>query len=127
VIHLDTHVLVWVLAGNTARLPAGVRALLESERLMISPIVRLELTYLYEIGRITATAEDVLQALRPALELVESTAPFSEVVAQAATLTWTRDPFDRLIVGNALADGADLLSADQTVRAHLRSARWPAD
>lgn len=125
VIHLDTHVLVWVLAGEHARLPAPVRTLLDTERLGVSPMVELELTYLHEIGRLSAPAREILAELSPILELVMSTAPFDRAVRQASTLTWTRDPFDRLIAGNALADRADLLTADQTIRRHLPSARWP--
>ena len=124
-IHLDTHVLVWVLAGEQARLPLPVRTLLDTERLAISPMVSLELTYLHEIGRITATADEVLDALRPTLELVVPTAPFAEVVAAATALTWTRDPFDRVIAGNAIADGAALLTADRTLRRQLSAALWP--
>lgn len=124
-IHLDTHVLVWVLAGEHSRLPLPVRTLLDTERLAISPMVSLELTYLHEIGRITTSAEELLEALRPALELVVSTVPFPHIVAAAASLTWTRDPFDRVIAGNALADGATLLTADRTLRTHLSAARWP--
>lgn len=124
-IHLDTPVLVWVLAGEHSRLPLPVRTLLDTERLAISPMVSLELTYLHEIGRITTSAEEVLDAVRPALELVVSSVPFPEIVTAAATLTWTRDPFDRVIAGNALADGATLLTADRTLRTHLRAARWP--
>jgi PIN domain nuclease of toxin-antitoxin system len=124
VIHLDTHVLVWVLGGQQARLPPPVRVLLDAERLAISPMVTLELTYLHEIGRVSAPAHEILAELRPTLELVVSTAPFDRVVAHAASMSWTRDPFDRLIVGNALADGASLLTADATIRQHLPSARW---
>lgn len=124
-IHLDTHVLVWVLAGEHARIPAPVRTLLDTERLAVSPMVDLELTYLHEIGRLSVPAREVLAELSPVLELVTSTAPLDRIIAHATTLTWTRDPFDRLIAGNCLADGADLLTADQTMRRHLATARWP--
>lgn len=124
-IHLDTHVLVWLLGGESARLPAGVRRLLESEALVISPMIDLELTYLHEVGRVAQPAPAVLAELRPALELVVSTAPSAQVVAHATGLTWTRDPFDRLIAGNALADRADLLTADELMRRHLSFAKWP--
>jgi hypothetical protein len=63
-------------------------------------------------------AEDVLAAFYVNGVTLYPTAPSSPR---------TRDLFDRLIVGNAFADGADLLGADRTVRAHLRCARWPAD
>lgn len=124
-IHLDTHVLVWVLGGELARLPHGVRRLLDSAPLGVSPMVELELTYLHEIGRVALPAKDVLAELVPALELVVSTAPFARVIAHATGLAWTRDPFDRVIAGTALADGADLLTADDRLRRHLPIARWP--
>lgn len=46
------------------------------------------------------------------------------IVAAASGLTWTRDPFDRLIVGHAQADEATLLTADRSIRQHCRFARW---
>lgn len=39
-------------------------------------------------------------------------------------LAWTRDPFDRLICAQALADAAPLLTADRTVHEHLDMTVW---
>lgn len=88
-------------------------------------MVELELTYLHEVGRLAAPTREVLAALSPALELTVSTAPFDRIVAAASALTWTRDPVDRLIAANALADGCGLLTRDETMRRHLPGARWP--
>jgi PIN domain nuclease of toxin-antitoxin system len=41
-----------------------------------------------------------------------------------STFAWTRDPFDRLIVANAMADGAPLITADETILANFRDAVW---
>lgn len=102
-----------------------MRRLLDTESLILSPVVTLELTYLHEIGRITATAGQVVATVSSALGLVASTATLQPVVDQAATLSRTRDPFDRLIAGNALADDALLLTADRRMLQHLPAARWP--
>jgi PIN domain nuclease of toxin-antitoxin system len=64
VILLDTHVVAWLHAGDTKRFPASARKLLDSEQLAVSPVVRLELAYLREIGRI-ATADERLRAHLP--------------------------------------------------------------
>ncbi len=125
-IHLDTHVLVWLSAGEHERIPPTARGRLETDRLAISPMVELELGYLYEVGRVTTPAVDVLARLVPALELTVSNAPFAAVVAEALGLSWTRDPFDRLITAQALVDRAELLTADETILAHCRSAVWQA-
>ena len=123
-IHLETHVLLWIVSGNDARIPPGVRRLLETAPLMISPMIELEITYLFEIGRVAEPAAVVLARCRPVLDLVTSTASFISIVGAANALSWTQDPFDRLIAGNALADGCELLTADVTMRTHMPSARW---
>jgi PIN domain nuclease of toxin-antitoxin system len=126
VIHLDTHVLVWLYAGELDRIPPAARALLEAAELGFSPMVELELTYLHEVGRTTVPARTILDELLPRLELTTAAAPFASVVREAAALSWTRDPFDRLIAGQALADGAQLLTADATLLANLPGAIWSA-
>jgi PIN domain nuclease of toxin-antitoxin system len=125
VIHLDTHVLVWLYIGELGRLSAATRELLESEELRISPMVELELAYLHEVGRLLVPGGAVVDQLRPALGIQSATSAFSSVVHQAMTLTWTRDPFDRLIGAHALSDGARLLTADATLLEHLPAAIWP--
>lgn len=124
VIHLDTHVAVWLYAERTTDIPASARRRLESDDIGISPMVRLELTYLHEFGRITDTAGTVIGELSSALALRESTAPFSAVVGHAVSLGWTRDPFDRVISAHALTDDAALLTADTVILANLRGAFW---
>jgi PIN domain nuclease of toxin-antitoxin system len=123
-IHLDTHVVVWLYGGLIENIPAAAQELIESRDLVVSPIVALELQYLHEIKRVKPSASEVLDDLGARIGLRASQAPFSHVVASATPLNWTRDPFDRLIVGNALADDAELLTADNVLRAHYERARW---
>ena len=58
-IRLDSHVVVWLYAGQVERLSSRARALLEDHDAVISPIVELELTFLHEIERITASADQI--------------------------------------------------------------------
>ncbi len=122
-IHLDTHVLVWLSGGEAGACAEGAGAA-SGERVSCAPMAQLELAHLYEIGRITRGASDVLGVLAPALGLAVSAAPFAAVVAYALDLTWTRDPFDRLIAANALVDGAGLLTADESLLANCPAAFW---
>ncbi len=104
--------------------PPTVCHLLEMAPLRYSPAARLELHYLFEIGRIKATLEDLLTEISPLLGLSECRQPFAAVVENATNLTWTRDVFDRLIVGQALAAGARLISRDPLIREHFADAVW---
>lgn len=123
-IRLDTHVVVWLYTGELERLSPATVAALEQEDLVVSPIVELELTYLHEVGRLTVTGPQVTSDLRARLGLGFSDQTMSAVVAAATPLDWTRDPFDRLIVGDALAASTPLITKDQTIRRHVQLARW---
>lgn len=116
-LHLDTHVLVWLYAGEYARFPAALSDRLDSDRLRISPIARLELTYLHEVGKITDTSERIIAELMSALGLTEDAQPFGRVIDVAGRVAFTRDPFDRIIVAQALAAGAELATKDERIRA----------
>lgn len=124
-LYLDTHVLVWLYQDGAARLTAqGARAIETAERLLISPMVELELSYLHEISRITCSAPTLLDSLRRDIGLETCKAPFAAVIGVALMLDWTRDPFDRIIVAQAAKQESPLLTADQNIRAHYTGAIW---
>lgn len=124
-IHLDTHVVAWLYAkADAARIPAAVRARLESETLAVSPMVRLELALLREIGRLTDPPGRILDELARAIGLAVDGSPFADVVNAAESLSFTRDPFDRIIGAQAIVAGAKLATADRGLRQHLEVALW---
>lgn len=122
--HLDTHILVWLYQNPQRVWPTPVKALLDNGTLRYSPIVKLELAYLNQIGRIRPLPDELLEELSEPLQLSACDQPFSLVVEQALHLIWTRDPFDRLIVGQAKAAGAKLITHDETIRSHFSDAVW---
>jgi PIN domain nuclease of toxin-antitoxin system len=46
------------------------------------------------------------------------------VINAAKELSWTRDPFDRLISAHAIVANVPLITADETIREHLHLAVW---
>jgi PIN domain nuclease of toxin-antitoxin system len=86
-----------------------------SHEIRISPIVRLELQYLYEIKRVTLPANDIVADLSHSIGLKVCDKDFNAVIHRAITLTWTRDPFDRIIVAHALLNEDYLVTRDQTM------------
>lgn len=125
-IHLDTHVLVWLYAGLHERIPPVLREDLEVETLAVSPMVCLELGHLHEIGRVTHRSSRIIDELGRALGLTIDRAPFVEVaaVAQSERFHFTRDPFDRIIAAQAVVAGAELATKDRRILTHLDIARW---
>lgn len=123
-IHLDTHVVVWLYAGQVERFPARCLRMLESQRPLISPMVRLELAFLQEIGRITVEPAVLLDTLRQHVDLGVAESAFPRVAARATELPLTRDPFDRLIAAHALCDDVPLLTRDRRLLEHCPVATW---
>jgi len=125
VIYLDTHVVAWLYASGAAALsPAAAAAIARADDVRVSPMVRLELQYLWEMGRVSEPAGSVLDALHAALGLTACSASFPAVVAEAERSAWTRDPFDRLIVAQAALSGAPLVTKDEAMHREYAGAIW---
>jgi len=123
-IYLDTHVVVWLYAGQLEGFSDELQSLMNEEDLLISPIVQLELQYLYEIERITDDAQEILTDLAARIGLQICNKRFQAVVSEATAVSWTRDPFDRLIVANASLNDNILISKDQSILDNYPHAKW---
>lgn len=66
----------------------------------------------------------LISALERDLGLEICNLPFRTIVDCALDEAWTRDPWDRLIVANAKAAGAQLITADEKIRKHYSRVVW---
>ena len=123
-IYLDTHVVVWLYAGQTEKLSAKVRSYINENDIYISPIVSLELQYLLDVKRITPKPQTVISALSEAIGLNVCDKNFYQIVQCAQQYSWTRDPFDRIIVAQAGLNDNILVTKDQTILTHFEHAEW---
>ena len=123
-IYLDTHVLVALYAGESHKLGSAGRTAIADEDLMVSPAAILELELLHEIRRLKTAAVKLIAALSEQMGLRICDLPFSTVAHFALAEKWGRDPFDRLIVANAKANHAALVTKDQLIRRHYDRAIW---
>ena len=88
--------------------------------------MRLELSYLYEAGKITVTADDIHTELSQKVELSVLDSSVGAVCGAAHELVWTRDPFDRLISAHSVVADLPLVTKDRTIRDNLHLAWWSA-
>ena len=123
-IYLDTHVVVWLFSGQTNLLTPAATNAIESEDLLISPMVSLELQYLFEIGKINQQADKIIKELTVAIGLSLCGQLFEKVITEAKKMKWTRDPFDRIITAQASIRKSRLLTKDTTIAAHYKFAFW---
>jgi len=117
VILLDTNALIWLEQGH-----ARSRVLQELERQpYVSPATLLELEFLIEVGRIRLRGGTLERLANDDRWLVDDP-PAAAWFNQAIDLSWTRDPFDRLLVAHARLRGWRFATADAALLKRLKPA-----
>ena len=118
---LDTQIFLWFLSDE-ARIPADARHAIGSSKnsILVSAASVWEVAIKASIGRLGIARADVMKLPR----LID-TAGFDElpVLARHAVAVSTlpmhhRDPFDRLLVGQALTEDLVLVTTDPSIRAY---------
>lgn len=117
---LDTHVFLWLL-GQPSAVPEPVRGDLARPEndLLVSAVSAMEVATKVRLGKLDTARHLVdtwaarLRDLK-ATELVLS----SEHALLAGSLSWShRDPFDRLLVAQALVENITLVTSDRQMTA----------
>lgn len=111
---LDTHTLIWA-AGEVENIPAATREVMAEADLMVSPVSAYEMNLKHASGKLPNVAAflPILSAYLASLRI--DVLPISLAHAQAAgRLPLThRDPFDRILAAQALAEDLTLVSRDR--------------
>ncbi|HEY4593954.1 MAG TPA: PIN domain-containing protein [Thermoanaerobaculia bacterium] len=121
---LDTHAVIFLWEGRTEVFGAGSREILEQSLLLISPLVRLEMGFLKEVGKLKAEPDQILGSLTSDYGAILTDDSLEALVPLAMPLSWTRDPFDRLLVATALLHQAPLVTRDSRIHEHFPGAVW---
>jgi PIN domain nuclease of toxin-antitoxin system len=123
--YLDTHIAGWLYSGEEQRLTDEAKRQIERNDLLISPMILLEFQLLLERKRFSKEPLIIYSYLQGRFGVNLCSFPFSAIITEALSCTWTRDPFDRIIVSHAKANGhAVLITADRRIRQHYPSAKW---
>src|SRR5262245_10185157 len=123
VVYLDTHVVLWLYGGKLS-FPSQTALLINSKPLVISPMVLLEIQYLFEIGQIKKIDHVIFRSLEKSVGLKICPLEFSRVIEESLKQSWTRDPFDRLIAAHAILTKQVLITKDETMLKHVSRAIW---
>jgi PIN domain nuclease of toxin-antitoxin system len=123
-IYIDTHVAVFLYQGDLSLFSKKAVQLLEENTLIIPGMAELELYYLHEIGKLVVSPKALVKTLERDLGLKSCKLIGSDIAKTAANITWTRDPFDRMIVANAMLAKKHLLTKDRIILKHFKQAVW---
>lgn len=123
--YLDTNAVIRITHGGAAKIGRDAARLIQRAQLLVSPMVVFELELLYEIKRVTIPARDIQSKAEHEIGLRVCDIPFASIANAALEEKWTRDPFDRMIVAHAKANGfAWLISSDEQIRKHYPRTVW---
>jgi PIN domain nuclease of toxin-antitoxin system len=121
---LDTHLVVWWMAGEVSRISDKALKSLGSKG--VDPVVSAVTIWEAAIKRRLGTLEvpgDLLPQLEGAgVELLPVTPRHADLVASLPL--HHRDPFDRLLIAQAMLEGLPLVTDDQSVRRYDVEVVW---
>jgi PIN domain nuclease of toxin-antitoxin system len=124
---LDTHAFLWFIAGDP-RLAARMRTLVEDpdNRVLLSVVSLWEIVVKAAIGKLplTKTIAEVFREDVQGNDIELLMIGVGHLVTLAGMPLHHRDPFDRLLVAQARAEGMPLMSADPVLDAYGLQRLW---
>lgn len=119
----DTNAVLWLLADDP-RLGDRALGLLESGRhtVLLSAVVAMEIAIKAPLGKLDVPGDAAQALLAAGAEELSITIEHATRVASLPP--HHRDPFDRLLIAQALVEDAVILSADRAFDAYPCRRRW---
>jgi PIN domain nuclease of toxin-antitoxin system len=111
---LDSQALLWLLDDNPRLGPQARRAIISAQGVVVSAATVWELTIKTMLGKLSVPADLSTRLTAQGLELLSISAEHAEAIRDFPELV-RHDPFDRLLVAQALRAGLQLLTADQVL------------
>lgn len=124
---IDSHVFLW-LGSDDERLPAQVRDLLADTRtrIVVSVATTWELTVKVMAGRLRLPREPELHFAEYLDDYASELLPIEQrhVEALPELPTIHADPFDRMLVAQALVEDIELVTGDETLQRYPIRTIW---
>ncbi|HWS64310.1 MAG TPA: type II toxin-antitoxin system VapC family toxin [Steroidobacteraceae bacterium] len=108
---LDTHIFLWAVQGNASLKPRVRRMMEAAEQIYVSAASIWEIAVKARLGKIEASAADLVDAIE-ASGFLELPVRARHAVRVADLPLHHTDPFDRLLVSQAMVEPLRLLTVD---------------
>ncbi len=124
---LDTHVLIWALTDPLKLSPQAANILLDSNTsLLVSSATVWELGIKFQIGKLPQVKR-ILPRLEHSLARLgadELRINHAHALKASCLSPVHRDPFDRMLVAQAVIEGVPLMTADQVFQGYQVLTVW---
>lgn len=108
---LDTHIFLWAVAGSPLLKPAARRAIESADQVYVSAASIWEIAIKARLGKITAGPNELAAAIESS-GFVELPVRASHAAGVASLAMHHHDPFDRILIAQAIAEPLKFLTAD---------------
>ena len=108
---LDTHIFLWAVAGSPKLKPASRRLINSADAVYVSAASIWEIAIKARLGKIDADPAELATAIA-ASGFIELSVTAQHAAGVALLAAHHSDPFDRLLIAQALAEPLKLLTAD---------------
>lgn len=112
---LDTHILLWVLRDAPELKPDARRLLEHAETVYVSSVSLWEAAIKSTLGKLSLTASQ-LEAEASAIGLLPLSVTWRHAVALNGLPLLHRDPFDRMLVAQAICEPMHLVTSDALLK-----------
>lgn len=112
---LDTQIYLWYLADSPKLSREARRTIREADEVFVSAASIWEATIKIGIGRLRAASASLVAGIA-ASGFVELPVSAKHAAAVAALPAYHRDPFDRLLIAQAISEPMRLLTADALLK-----------
>jgi PIN domain nuclease of toxin-antitoxin system len=121
---LDTHLVLWGMEGEHSRISKKGLAALGSEEFepVVSAVTFWEVAIKRALGKLDAPADLLPQIEGAGVELLPVMPRHADRVASLPL--HHRDPFDRILVAQAMSEGLPLVSNDESLRQYEIEVIW---
>ena len=120
---LDTHYMLWALA-DTRKIPTSTKNIITNpdHTILVSSISFWEVSLKSSLGKLKITGfspEDLPGACQQMGFEIESLSAEDSSTYHLLKATWHRDPFDRMLIWQAIRNEYTLVSADDDVKKYV--------
>ena len=114
---LDTHALIWCLSDEAALSDQARQAVLDENNQIYASVASLwELGIKFSAGKLDIHPDVIAAgAIQSGFGMLDIIAPHAIAVANLPAIADHRDPFDRLLVTQAIAEGMILVTNDRKI------------
>ncbi len=112
---LDTHIIIWILEDSKKLSKKARKIIDDAHEVYISPISAWEMMIKMQLGKLEIELEDI-QKIFKQTNFIELNLKFEHVLALNHLPDHHKDPFDRMLIAQALSEPLKFITSDSIVK-----------